>query len=86
MRQGKSPKDACLEALDRVVRNYAIDKSRLKKFHITFYALNKDGEHGSASLWAKGLDGKPHRYAIHDGAKAQLVECAGYFDAVGGDY
>src|SRR5271170_2771116 len=86
MRQGKSPKDACLEALDRVVRNYAIDKSRLKKFHLTFYALNKDGEHGSASLWAKGLDGKPHHYAVHDGTKAQLVPCAGYFDAIGGDY
>jgi N4-(beta-N-acetylglucosaminyl)-L-asparaginase len=86
MRQGKSPKDACLEALDRVVRNYAIDKSRLKKFHLTFYALNKDGEHGSASLWAKGLDGKPHHYAVHDGTKAQLVPCVGYFDAIGGDY
>ena len=86
MRVGKSPKDACLEALDRVVRNYAIDKARLKKFHLTFYALNKDGEHGSASLWAKGLDGKQHHYAVHDGAKAQLVPCAGYFDAVGGDY
>src|ERR1700690_3663710 len=85
MRQGKSPKDACLEALDRVVRNYAIDKSRLKKFHLTFYALNKDGQHGSASLWAKGLDGKQHHYAVHDGTKAQLVPCAGYFDAIGGD-
>jgi N4-(beta-N-acetylglucosaminyl)-L-asparaginase len=86
VRAGKSPKDACLEALDRVVRNYAIDKARLKKFHLTFYALNKDGEHGSASLWAKGLDGKQHHYAVHDGVKAQLVPCAGYFDAVGGDY
>src|SRR5271163_2152526 len=86
MRRGSSPTDACLEALDRVVRNYAIDKSRLKKFHLTFYALNKDGEHGSASLWAKGLDGKPHHYAVHDGTKAQLVPCAGYFDAIGGDY
>jgi len=86
MRHGKSPKDACLEAVDRVVRNYAIDKSRLKKFHLLFYALNKDGEHGGASLWNKGPDGNVHHYAVHDGLGATLVPCTGYFDAVGGDY
>jgi N4-(beta-N-acetylglucosaminyl)-L-asparaginase len=86
MRQGKAPKDACLEAIDRVVRNYAIDKTRLKTFHLLFYALNKDGEHGGASLWGKRPDGSPHHYAVHDGVSAQLVACAGYYDAVGGDY
>jgi len=86
MRRGKSPKDACLEAMDRVVRNYAIDKARLKRFHLLFYALNKDGEHGGASLWGIRPDGSQHHYAVHDGSGAQLVPCAGYFDAMGGDY
>ena len=86
MRHGKSPKDACLEAIDRVARNYAIDKSRLKKFHLNFYALNKDGEHGGATLWAKGPAGDVHHYAVHDGVKAQLVPSAPYYDAMGGDY
>ena len=86
MRHGKSPKDACLEAIDRVVRNYAIDKSRLKKFHLNFYALSKDGEHGGATLWAKGPAGDVHHYAVHDGVKSQLVPSAPYYDEMGGDY
>jgi hypothetical protein len=32
------------------VRNYAGDKKKLATFHLYFYALNKDGEYGSASL------------------------------------
>jgi len=85
MRRGKSPKDACLEALDRVVRNYSFDKSRLKKFHLRFYALNKDGAHGGATLWSTGLDGKKRMYAVHDGTRARLLPCVPLFDAVGGD-
>jgi len=85
MRKGLSPTDACLEALHRVARNYNNDKKKLETFHIYFYALNKDGVHGSASLWRNGYDpGKHARYAVHDGKEAKLVECAAYFDEVGG--
>jgi N4-(beta-N-acetylglucosaminyl)-L-asparaginase len=85
MRKGLSPTDACLEALRRVARNYNNDKKKLNTFHIYFYALNKDGVHGSASLWRNGYDpGKHARYAVHDGAEAKLVECAAYFDEIGG--
>src|SRR5947209_2704908 len=51
IRKGMSPTDACLEALRRVARNYNGDQTRLSKFHLFYYALNKNGEHGSASLW-----------------------------------
>jgi N4-(beta-N-acetylglucosaminyl)-L-asparaginase len=76
MRQGKTPKDACLEALARVSHNYRGDKAKLRRFHLLFYALNKDGVHGGASLWGMGRGGRKRTYAIHDGTKAQLVECA----------
>ncbi len=76
MRQGKSPKDACLEALARVARNYNHDKTKLRRFHLLFYALNKDGVHGGASLWGTGRGGRKRTYAVHDGTQARLVECA----------
>jgi N4-(beta-N-acetylglucosaminyl)-L-asparaginase len=85
MRKGLSPTDACLEALHRVARNYNNDKKKLATFHIYFYALNKDGVHGSASLWRNGYEeSKRAKYAVHDGKGAKLVECAAYFDEVGG--
>jgi len=80
MRQGKSPTEACLEALRRVVKNYNHDKEKLKRFHLLFYALNKEGVHGGASLWAAGRGGRKRTYAVHDGAKARLVECAPLFE------
>ena len=86
MRKGMSPKDACLEALNRVARNYKNDKKKLATFHIFFYALNKDGVHGAASLWRNTYNRSHHAsYAVHDGTEARLVDCAPLFDDVGGD-
>jgi len=86
MRRGKSPSDACLEALARVARNYNNDKKKLSTFHIFFYALNKDGVHGAASLW-RATRNNTHRatYAVYDGTQARLVDCTPYFDEAGGD-
>jgi N4-(beta-N-acetylglucosaminyl)-L-asparaginase len=85
MRQGKSPTDACLEALRRIAKNYNNDKKKLTTFHIYFYALNKDGVYGAASLWRNGYEKKRASYAVHDGTEARLLECTPYFDEVGGD-
>jgi N4-(beta-N-acetylglucosaminyl)-L-asparaginase len=86
MRQGKSPTDACLEALGRIARNYKNDKKKLGTFHIYFYAINKDGMHGAASLWRNGYEQtKQASYAVHDGGEARLVPCKPYFDEIGGD-
>jgi len=83
MRKGMSPTDACLEALHRVARNYNNDKKKLGTFHIYFYALNKDGVHGSASLWRNGYDpNRRAKYAVHDGTQGRLEDCAAYFDEV----
>jgi N4-(beta-N-acetylglucosaminyl)-L-asparaginase len=80
MRKGMSPTDACLEALHRIARNYKNDKKKLKTFHIFFYALNKDGLHGAASLWNNLYDKRPAQYAVHDGMQARLVRCTPLFD------
>jgi N4-(beta-N-acetylglucosaminyl)-L-asparaginase len=85
MRQGKSPTEACLEALGRIARNYRNDKKKLGTFHIYFFALNKDGVLGAASLWRDGYEkGKRAMYAVHDGTEPRLMECALYFDEPAG--
>ncbi len=83
MRRGKSPVDACLEALTRVAHNYNNDKTKLRTFHIFFYALNKDGVHGAASLWRNHYEERKNAvYAVHDGTEARLAECKAYFDEI----
>ncbi len=83
MRRGKSPEEACLEALSRIARNYNNDKKKLATFHIFFYALNKDGVHGAASLWRNHYSEKGHSvYAVHDGTQARLAECKPFFDEI----
>src|SRR5215469_6896807 len=83
MRQGKSPEEACLEALSRIAHNYGNDKKKLATFHIFFYALNKDGQHGAASLWRNHYEEPQHSvYAVHDGSQARLTECKPFFDEV----
>jgi N4-(beta-N-acetylglucosaminyl)-L-asparaginase len=74
MRAGKSPEEACLMACKRVVENNRQrrlqDEQGRPNFNVVFYALNKKGEHASASIWDK------KRYAVHDGTKARLLESA----------
>ncbi|BDC49736.1 asparaginase [Bryobacterales bacterium F-183] len=65
MRRGMSPKDACLDVLKRISRNYNDDKSRMT-FNINFYALRKDGAYGAATLFGEG--GKLPQFAVNDGA------------------
>ncbi len=84
MRKGMKPADACLEAMGRVVRNYNKDKTKLQTFHLYYYALNKDGEYGSASLWRNGYEeSKLAMFAVHDGTKSRLEHCKPYFDEIG---
>ncbi len=80
MRKGMSPSDACIEAMQRVAHNYSSDKKKLRHFHLFFYALNKDGQHGSASLWANRYDKTPASYAVHDGTPAHTAKCTPLFD------
>ncbi|MGH9630346.1 MAG: N(4)-(beta-N-acetylglucosaminyl)-L-asparaginase [Bryobacteraceae bacterium] len=78
MRHGMPPREACLDALKRVARNYNNDLSRLERFNLNFYALRKDGEYAAASLWNRTGDApQPRSFAVNDGAgKARLENCA----------
>jgi N4-(beta-N-acetylglucosaminyl)-L-asparaginase len=75
MRRGLKPTDACLETLKRVVR---LTPTRLLKngrptFNLNFYAVNKRGEFGAASLY-------PSRYAAHDGKDGALRDTAHLYE------
>jgi N4-(beta-N-acetylglucosaminyl)-L-asparaginase len=78
MRQGKHPKDACLMACKRVVA--ATKVPRLRKpdgrpdFDVKFYALDKGGRFGGASLYPGG------EMAVFDGKGNRKVKLESLFD------
>jgi len=77
MRHGMTPKDAVLDCLKRIERNYGGDRSRLDKFDISFYALRKDGAYSGGSLWNGRLrQGQLSRarFAVNDGGKSRLED------------
>jgi N4-(beta-N-acetylglucosaminyl)-L-asparaginase len=74
MRHGMTPKEATIDALKRVSRNYNDDKSKLSKIDIEFYALRKDGEHAGASLWGGGT--RYVQYSVNDGGESRHETCA----------
>jgi N4-(beta-N-acetylglucosaminyl)-L-asparaginase len=56
MRGGMHPKDACLEALRRIVR-FTVelrlrDEGGRPNFNVSYYAVNKEGEYAGAAIWA----------------------------------
>lgn len=86
MRQGTPPKEACLDALKRVARNFDHDMSRLAQFDLSFYALRKDGEYAGATLWSGAVrDGKliPRQFAVNDGTQSRLEPCVYLFEKKG---
>lgn len=78
MRRGASPSEACMEAVKRVANNYNRNLKKLAEFNIQFYAINKNGEHGAATLWGFSAEsgGKRSRvqYAVHDGRENKLLD------------
>lgn len=72
MERGLSPTEACLDAAKRMV-----DRTREKRllgaggkpnYNVRFYALRKDGAHGSAALYG------PNSYAVDDGTGAKIIQ------------
>ena len=83
MRRGMSPREACLEALRRVARNFNNDMGKLAQVGLYFYALRKDGMHGGASLWSRvDRDGRlqPARYVVNDSGESRYAEAAHLFE------
>jgi N4-(beta-N-acetylglucosaminyl)-L-asparaginase len=72
MRRGMKPTDAALETLRRVVAltpPRLLDPRGRPTYQLNFYAVNKRGETGGASLY-------PSRYAAWDGERAVLRDSA----------
>jgi N4-(beta-N-acetylglucosaminyl)-L-asparaginase len=72
MKHGMSPKDAILDTLKRVSRNFNDDKKRLEAVDLNFYALSKSGEYAGGSLWG------PARFVAATSDAAGHVENSAY--------
>jgi len=75
MRNGLSPTDACLGALQRIVAATRLpsllDDHGKPAFNVKFYAVNQQGEAGSAAMYEGG------QYALcRAGAEPELRDCA----------
>ena len=72
MRQGKSPEQACLMACQRIVDHTKearlLTDEKKPKFNVTFYAINKKGEYGSAAIWSGA------RFALNTGEKESVLK------------
>lgn len=64
MRQGRSPEEACKEAVERV---YKKQQKRASEIQVGFIAINKAGEYGSYCL-QKGFN-----YAVHNSSENRLI-------------
>jgi N4-(beta-N-acetylglucosaminyl)-L-asparaginase len=80
IRAGRSPKDACLDALRRVVETTKekrlLDEKGRPAFGISFYAVNKSGAYAGATLWSHRPSGKPAQFAVADARGARLESTA----------
>ncbi len=65
MRHGMSPKDAGMDALKRIVRNYNGNMQKLQYLDMSFYILRRDGTYAGVSLWS-GSAQHPRRFAVID--------------------
>ena len=77
MRQGKTPEQACIETLQRVVRTTKekrlLNKEGRPNFQLNFYAVTKRGEFGAAALY-------PSRFCVNTGTESKLVNSAHLFE------
>lgn len=72
MRQGRSPQQACEEAVSRIVKLTKNRNKNLKDIQVGFIALNKKGEHGAYCVQG-GFN-----YAKYDNSGNRLID-ADYF-------
>lgn len=67
MRQGATPKEAGMEALQRIVRNYNHDMTKLRYLDMIYYIVRRDGAYAGVSLWSTRSTGERKKYVVHDG-------------------
>jgi N4-(beta-N-acetylglucosaminyl)-L-asparaginase len=67
MRQGATPKEAGMEALRRIARNYNNDMTKLRYLDMIYYIVRRDGAYAGVSLWSTRSTGERKKYVVHDG-------------------
>ena len=75
MDKGLAPEEACLRVLEKICRKSRlqprlVDGQGRPNFGLSFYAVNKKGVYGSASLYSETM------YAVNDGRTNRLIETA----------
>ena len=78
MRRGYSPEEACLQSLKRIAEKSKLQPRLLNieglpRFGLKFYAINKKGQYGAASMWSDG------KFAVHDSQENKFAEIAYLF-------
>jgi N4-(beta-N-acetylglucosaminyl)-L-asparaginase len=78
MRQGKSPAEACLATLQRIVDHASAPRWKRPdgrpNFDVTMYALAKDGRFGAASFFSGG------KFAVYSDGRNRLEDAAFLFE------
>jgi len=79
MGRGASPEEACLKALEYVAAKAKLSPLLLTKegkpnFGLSFYALNKKGEYGAATMYSGG------QFAVHNGRENRMLKTAYLFE------
>ncbi|MEO1009054.1 MAG: isoaspartyl peptidase/L-asparaginase [Planctomycetota bacterium] len=78
MERGEDPSDACLAAVERIVRHTTradlLRPNGRPRFNVTMYAVRADGAFGSAAVYSG------HTMAISDDAGERLVQARGVFE------
>ena len=78
MRNGMHPKDACLEALRRIVHVTVearlIREDGLPNFSVNYYAVNKKGQYGGAAIYSGA------RFAVSVGGNSRHEDSAYLFE------
>lgn len=80
MRAGRHPKDACISALRRVkastIEKRLKNRRGLPNFNLNFYAINKQGEYGSASFYP----GKRSKFSLCNESGPKILDCEPLYD------
>jgi len=76
MRHGMGPKDAGLEVMRRIVRNYNGDMTKVRLLDMEYYIVRKDGAYAGVSLWSTSPTGRPRVFAVNDANGYRVEKCA----------
>jgi N4-(beta-N-acetylglucosaminyl)-L-asparaginase len=69
MRQGATPKQAGMETLRRIARNYNNDMTKLRYLDMIYYIVRRDGQYAGVSLWSSRESGTRKTFVVHDGTQ-----------------